>query len=129
MGGISAYRQTQKATESPRAGEYRRLGELTAALLHAEENPKDAHAWGEAVLENQQFWSSLRVHMLRANTSLPEQLRLQFLSLCEWVEKESALVAAGHATLESLIAINRQIMDGLKPYTGNLSDDTLSAVH
>jgi flagellar biosynthesis regulator FlaF len=125
---IRDYHKAQKTIESQRASEYRRLAELTGALIESDKNQRDAMAYANAVRNNQQFWSILRLQLVQANTSLPPELRVQFLSLAEWVEKESALAAAGDHMLEGLIAVNRQIMEGLKPYTGSLGEDTLRAV-
>lgn len=124
---IRNYHEAQKTVESWRAAEYRRLAELTGALLDAEKQPDNAIAYANAVRHNQQFWSILRLQLVQSNTSLPPELRLQFLSLAEWVEKESVLAASGDHTLEGLIAVNRQIMEGLKPYTGSIGEDTLRA--
>lgn len=122
---VSAYKKTQNKVEAPRVAEYRRLGELTAQLLAASKKPHDARMWAAAVLANQQFWSRLRLNVLAANTSLPEPLRLNFISLAEWVERESLQAAAGAVDFENLIAINQQIMEGLKPFTGSIEGDAL----
>lgn len=125
--GVDNYQQTQERTEAPRAAEYRNLVILNAELQKAKDAPKDVKHWAEAIMANQQFWSRMRVHVLNANTSLPDEMRLQFIQLAGWVEKESALVASGTGDIEQLIAVNQQIMEGLKPYTGSLQEGTLQA--
>jgi flagellar biosynthesis regulator FlaF len=124
---VRSYQETQNAVETRRASEYRQLGVLTAALIHARDHDEDAKGWANAVFQNQQFWSHLRVNMLGAHTSLPAELRLRMISLSEWVEKESIMAASGSQDVESLIAVNQQIMEGLKPYVGSLQDDTLKS--
>jgi flagellar biosynthesis activator protein FlaF len=124
--GIDAYRQTQTTAEMPRAEEYRQLAALTLAMTQAEEKG-DVRAKLEAVFQNQKFWSSLRLMAASAQTSLPVPLKADFVSLADWVERESALASLGEVSLESLIAVNKQIMDGLKPFTGSLAADTLQA--
>lgn len=123
MFGIRAYQETQAHVESPRANEYRKLGELTAMLLAAHGLQGDARIRARAVLENQQFWSRLRIS-LQGGSTMPESLRQQLISLSEWVERESLDAAAG-GKLESLIAVNQQIMEGLKPHTGAFENDSL----
>lgn len=125
--GIETYQQTQERTETPRAAEYRALTQLTAALRHAEKQPDDIKAWVAAIIANQQFWSRLRLHVLHANTCLPDEMRLQFISLSQWVERESAKLVSGEGDLVSLIAVNQQIMEGLKPFTGSIAENTLQA--
>lgn len=125
--GFDAYRQVQKITEQPRAEEYRRLGELTFALVQAEKS-KDAALRARAISDNQRFWSSLRLSMLAAQNSLPAELRAQFVTLADWMERESVLASLGQAEFEGLIAVNRQIMEGLKPYQGSVKEDSLAAI-
>lgn len=127
MHGIDAYRKAQTRTEAPRAQEHRRLTELTAALQEATDKPADARLFATAIVENQQFWSRLRLTVMHTNTSLPAEMRAQFVELAAWVEKESARASTGEATLEHLIAVNQQIIEGLRPYQGSLAEGTLEA--
>ncbi|HVY13229.1 MAG TPA: flagellar biosynthesis regulator FlaF [Alphaproteobacteria bacterium] len=121
---IQQYRQVQEVAEPPRAEEYRRLGEITARLARGHIKG-DATLRAAALIENQKFWSSLRLASVSATNSLPAPLRAQFISLADWVERETVLATLGQADVESLIAVNRQIMEGLAPYKGSLQADTL----
>lgn len=120
------YRETQKTSEGPRAEEYRRLGELTAHLMAAEE-ARDLRLRTKALQENQRFWQSLRLNSISAAQSLPKPLRQQFTKLADWVVKESVMVGLNQGSLGSLIAVNKQIMEGLKPYEGSMAGDKLAA--
>ncbi len=111
------YREVQKTVEDGRAEDYRRLVELTAALSSAETADKKQRA--AAIAANQHFWSALRVAVAARPGHLPESLHLGLIRLADWVERESVLAALGDAPLEGLIAVNRQIMEGLKPLSGN----------
>ncbi len=122
---LETYRETQKF-EAPRAEEYRRLAELTTQLLAAEKSD-DLGVRLKALNENQKFWQGLRLSSVSALNSLPADLRAQFVTLASWVERESVLASLGEAGLSGLIAVNRQIMEGLKPYSGSLAADTLTA--
>jgi flagellar biosynthesis activator protein FlaF len=108
------YRHTQKQAEAPRAAEYRRLVELTVALSHAESS-KDMNARVQAIFDNQTFWSHLRLSALSSYSALPPQMRNSFAHLASWVERESVLASLGEAELEGLIAVNKQIIEGLRP--------------
>lgn len=127
MHGIEAYNSTQKRTEGPRVAEHRRLAELTAALLDASKKPEDAKGFATAIVENQRFWSRLRINVLNANTSLPAEMRGQFVELASWVERESMLASTGESPLDHLIAVNQQIMEGLRPFKGSVAEDTIEA--
>lgn len=126
MQGIETYSKTQMRTESPRAAEHRRLAELTKALNNALQKPDDAKAYAIAVLENQSFWSRLKINVLNANTSMPAEMRAHFIELAGWVERQSLAATTGQASLDDLIAVNQQIMEGLRPYKGSIAEDTLT---
>lgn len=122
-----AYQNIQNKVESQRALEYRQLGELTSALLCARDHEHDVSARARAVHGNQIFWSHLRVHALEAVNSLPSDMRLSMIALAEWVEKNSVEAALGTVPLDDLIAVNQQLMEGLKPYKGSLAGDALQS--
>jgi flagellar protein FlaF len=109
-----AYRHTQKQAEAPRAEEYRRLVELTVALSRAESS-KDTGQRVQAIFDNQCFWSHLRLSALSSYSVLPPQMRSSFANLAGWVERESVLASLGETELEGLIAVNKQIIEGLRP--------------
>lgn len=122
-----AYHDTQNKVETQRAVEYRQLGELTSALIHARDHESDGAGRAKAVHLNQLFWSHLRIHALEAVKSLPQEMRLSMIALAGWVEKNSVEAALGNASLDDLIAVNQQLMEGLKPYQGSLAGDALQA--
>jgi flagellar protein FlaF len=126
MTPTEAYRQVQQAAEAPRAEEYRQLASLTLALTRAEEKG-DLRTRLEAIMQNQKFWSALRMAAMAAQASLPAPIRADFVGLADWVERESALASLGDTNLEALIAVNKQVMEGLKPYKGSMQADTLQA--
>lgn len=125
--GIETYREVQAKVEGGRAEDYRRLAELTRDLLRAQKDTGDVALWASAVYRNQQFWSRLRLSMLQATASLPDALRLQFFSLAEWVEKESVRASVGEVDLDHLIAVNKQIMEGLRDYGDALASHAIDA--
>ncbi|MBV6632155.1 MAG: flagellar biosynthesis regulator FlaF [Alphaproteobacteria bacterium] len=121
MNNYAAYQQNQNATQSPREVEYRLLGQVTAALVKAEEVYADSKADVEkkkivvdAVLWNRNVWSAFRVDLLDAENNLPTELKAQLISISLFIERETTAVLDHEADLEALIDINKQIMDGLK---------------
>ncbi len=111
---IKDYQQTQGKVETQRMQDYRQLGTINAHLMEAQKDLKNAKLLTEAVTQNQQFWSRLRLYMTQGANDLPEHVRKQCLALAEWVERESVVVAAGGAqNLSGLIAVNQKLMEGL----------------
>lgn len=121
MNNYAAYQQNQNATQSPREVEYRLLGQVTAALVKAEEVYEASKSdidkkkiVVDAVLWNRNVWSAFRVDLLDADNNLPTELKAQLISISLFVERETNAVMNHEADLEALIDINKQIMDGLK---------------
>lgn len=122
MSGIDAYKKTITQTATTRDTEYRLLAQVTAELMKALENNKNASAdpvkasqVASALNWNKQVWDVFVEDCGTAGNQLPRELRAAIVSLGIWVTKETALALEGDGDIESLIAVNRDIMKGLKP--------------
>lgn len=115
MNNYAAYQQSQNTTEHPRDIEYRLLGQVTAAMIKASENPQDRPAVIDAVLWNRNIWSAFRVDLLDPGNRLPKELKAQLISISLFIERETTEVLNDTADMEALIDINKQIMEGLRP--------------
>ncbi|MEM1138460.1 MAG: flagellar biosynthesis regulator FlaF [Pseudomonadota bacterium] len=111
---LQAYQATQKTVESPREAEYRIFGQVTSALVRAEENTDDLKARIDAVGDNRKLWSALAMDCATEGNGLPDVLRAQIISLSIWVGKYSTEVMTAKASMEPLIDVNRAVMEGLK---------------
>lgn len=116
--GYAVYKTVQNKTEEPRDVEYRLLAQVTASLLRAMDNPKEFHDRIKAVLWNRDIWSALRVDLSHEDNQLPKQLRASLISISIWVERETTAILNGEGDMSALIDINRNIMAGLKPHSG-----------
>ena len=58
---------------------------------------------------------------MSSDNQLPKELRAQLLSIAIWVNKYSVPAMKSEASLEPLISVNKQIMEGLRgaPQAGN----------
>lgn len=124
MSGIDAYRKTINQTATSRDTEYRLLAQVTAELLKAVENQKGATAdpvktaqVATALNWNKQVWDVFVEDCGSEGNQLPRELRAAIVSLGIWVTKETALALEGQGDIDSLVAVNRDIMKGLKPDT------------
>lgn len=113
MNGYSAYAKSQNVVESAREVEYRLIGQVTAALIEAQEST-DATKRVDAVLWNRQIWSAFRVDLMDPNNALPKPIRAQLISLSLWVDRETHAVLDKKSDMSALIEINKSIMEGLK---------------
>ncbi len=122
MSGIDAYKKTITQTATSRDTEYRLLAQVTSELIKAVENKKGAMndptkmaQVASALNWNKQVWDIFVEDCGTAGNQLPRDLRAAIVSLGIWVTKETAIALEGEGDIDSLIAVNRDIMKGLKP--------------
>lgn len=115
--GVSAYKQTIKATAEPKQIEYRVFQRVTNRL----ETFKGRKGFSElteefkqAIWENQQLWNALSADLIQPDNKLPKDLRAHLLSLGRFIDTHSAKVLHGSATVDAIVEINQSIMKGLK---------------
>lgn len=125
---VSAYKRTMRDTQTPRETERQIISRITANLaVHAEtydkaETPKARLAVLSAGLqlplaENIRLWSALKADLGREENALAPQLRAQLISLALFVERHTSQVLRGEGKLETLLTINRSIIEGLAGIT------------
>lgn len=109
-----AYGRVQNRVESQRQIEYRLLGQVTGALIAASEKPHDKKALYDAVLWNQKVWDVFLNDIAGDDNKLPMDLRKRLVAICLAVRRETAAIIDGKGDLPGLIAVNRNIMEGLR---------------
>ena len=122
MSGIDAYKKAITQTATTRDTEYRLLAQVTSELIKAIENSKDAETdpvkmsqVASALNWNKQVWDVFVEDCGTAGNQLPRDLRAAIVSLGIWVTRETATALEGGGDIDTLIAVNRDIMKGLKP--------------
>ncbi|MDA1311632.1 MAG: flagellar biosynthesis regulator FlhF [Proteobacteria bacterium] len=70
--------------------------------------------FADALNWNNQVWDLFADDCGTAGNQLPRELRAAIVSLGIWVKKETAAALNHEGDLESLIAVNRDIMKGLR---------------
>ena len=122
MSGIDAYKKTINQTATSRDTEYRLLAQVTSELIKAIDNkvgagndPIKMSQVASALNWNKQVWDVFVEDCGTAGNQLPRDLRAAIVSLGIWVTKETALALEGEGDIDSLVAVNRDIMKGLKP--------------
>jgi len=110
---VQAYQKAQRASENSRSTEYRLFGQVTGALLDAQNAGAKGAALIDAIDWNRRLWSTLAVDCMDDNNQLSRPLRAQIVSLSLWVTKYSSEVVQQGASLEPLIDVNRNVMQGL----------------
>jgi flagellar protein FlaF len=114
MKGYAAYDRVSKTTENPRQVEYRLLAQVTSALRAAKEKPDDRPNFYNALVWNKKVWDAFLCDLVDDKNRLPKPIRDQLMKLAAWVSKQTFAVMDGNASIDALIDVNAQIMDGLK---------------
>ena len=112
----AAYQTASARIENPRETEYRLFGQVTRALMEASRS--EAHEFkkrADALDWNRRMWSGFAADCGSEGNRLPEALRAAIISLGIFVSKETSAVIRGESDFETLIEINKTIMQGLAP--------------
>ena len=111
---LQAYQNAQRAVEDPRITEYRLFGQVTGALIDVQKAGSDAAPLVEAVDWNRKLWRTLAADCMDDRNQLPQDIRAKIVSLSLWIAKYSRRVTREGASLDPLIEVNRNMMQGLK---------------
>ena len=109
------YRQPAQQGGSPRETEGRALMEAARRLSIAKDNPGDPDAIVDTVRLNWRLWTIFQSEVSEPEAGLPEDLRTNMLTLCNFVDKRTVEILANPKSqlLDVLININRNIAAGL----------------
>ncbi len=111
------YARTQAQAERPQQTEVRALATVTGQLQKAMD-AGDHRALIEAVHLNRRLWNVFQCDLVHPDNGLPDHIKAQLLSLSIWVQKHSSEVMRGRKPATNLIAVNQDIMEGLKAQSG-----------
>lgn len=112
---LNAYQKTQSVGRSPRSTEYQLFGKVTHALINAKDKDRRDQEFIKALDWNRRMWSVLSADCATAGNGLPDQLRAQIVSLALFISRYTSQVMRGKEDLDTLIDINRTVMEGLAP--------------
>ena len=113
---LQAYTAATARAESPRDLEYRLFGQVTRALVQASTvDASDIATRIDALDWNRRLWSALSGDCGAKGNSLPPSVRAQIISLSLFVNRHTSVVMRGDDNFDTLIEINRMMMQGLMP--------------
>jgi flagellar biosynthesis activator protein FlaF len=108
---ISAYRRRKEAEEMPREMERRAFMTTIGKLLEGRE--KGGRPLIDACYLNQQLWTALMLDLALPQNGLPDDLKARLISIAIWVQRYTPTVLSGGASVDPLISVNRNILEGL----------------
>ena len=110
---LAAYQRVQEIAETPRATEYRLLGDVTAEMVTAWERGYRGAALMPALHRNREMWSTFAAICGTMGNGLPDALRASIISISLWVDRFTSDVVAGREAIEPLLEVNRAVREGL----------------
>ena len=111
-----AYQTASARTEDPRSTEYRLMGQVTRALMEIKElKSGEIRKRAEALDWNRRVWAAFAADCASDDNRLPESLRASIISLAIFISNETRQAMRGGGDIDTLIEINRMIMQGLAP--------------
>ena len=111
---LRAYQQAASRAEAPKDAEYRLFGQVTRALMHASTVDKsDISTRIDAIDWNRRLWSAMARDCAEPGNRLPQEVRAGIISLSLFVGRHSSEVMRGDDDFETLIEINKIIMQAL----------------
>lgn len=111
---LTAYQRVRTITESPRGTERRLMVQITGDLIDARDAGKTGRELAPVLFRNREVWSAFSDACAARGNRLPDGLRASIVSLGLWVDRYSSAVMAGRDDIDALIAVNREIIEGLQ---------------
>jgi flagellar protein FlaF len=112
---VASYGRVQDKVEDPRRIELMLLGKVNAQMSAADEQ-----GWRERIdasYQNRRVWNAFRADVVAqdaAGAGLPDELKAGLINISLWVDSYSAKLLSQDAPLHPLIAVNEQIITGLR---------------
>lgn len=110
---LATYQRVRAIAETPRATEYRLVGEITGELLAAWDRGLRGPLLMPALHRNREMWSTFSAACGAPGNGLPEALRASIISLALWVDRFTSDVVAGQEEIGPLVEVNRSVLEGL----------------
>lgn len=111
---VAAYQKANQNAENPRQTEYRAFALFTRAMEDADKEENVVERI-RAVANNRRLWLTMQMDLLSEENALPDDLKSRLLSIAFWVGRYSLQAMKGEASVAPLIAVNKQIMEGMRP--------------
>ncbi|VAV90774.1 Flagellar synthesis regulatory protein FlaF [hydrothermal vent metagenome] len=125
---LTAYQKVSNQAETASSTEYRLFAMVTRSLMDAQTaDTNDFTKVAEAVDWNRRVWGALAYDCASEDNGLPDALRAGIISLSIFINKHSSAVVHDVSEMETLIDINRMIMQGLADQAKLVQTNTAQA--
>ncbi|WP_169567651.1 flagellar biosynthesis regulator FlaF [Sneathiella limimaris] len=111
---FEAYKKANLSAEHPAQTEYRLFAEITGELVAANKPEASPSEKINAIFRNSQLWLTLHADLMSEDNGLNKETKAGLISLALWVNRFTSQVMRTKTDLEPLIAVNKDIMAGLR---------------
>ena len=127
VAAATTYRQPGQQGGSPRETEGRALLEAARRMAAAQKSAQPAADIRDAVRLNWRLWTIFQSELSSPGHEMPETLRINMLTLCNFVDKRTVEIIAGPKPhlVDVLVNINKNVAAGL--LTAPVSDAVVAA--
>ena len=110
---LTAYHRARSIVETPRQVERRLMIEITGEMVQARDAGHTRGALMPTLHRNREAWRTFGTVCGAVGNALPNGLRASIFSLALWVDHFTSDVIAGRESIDDLIDVNRDIIEGL----------------
>ncbi len=110
---LNAYHRARTIVETPRQAERRLMIEITGEMVQARDAGYVRGALMPVLHRNREVWRTFGAVCGTVGNALPNGLRASIVSLSLWVDHFTSDVVAGRESIDDLIDVNRDIIEGL----------------
>jgi flagellar biosynthesis activator protein FlaF len=112
---LASYQRVRQMAETPRDTERRLIAQITAEMAAAWDSGVRGGALMPALHRNREMWSTFGAACGAVGNALPDAVRAQIISIGLWVDRFTSEVVAGRESIDALLGVNRDLLDGLAP--------------
>lgn len=112
---LATYQRVRSIAETPRATEYRLVGEITGEMIAAWGRGLRGPALMPTLHRNREMWGAFSAACGTPGNGLPDGVRASIISLALWVDRFTSDVVSGRETIDALVEVNKSILEGLAP--------------
>ena len=110
---VLSYQRVRHSVETPLETECRLIAENSTEMAGAWETGARGAALMPALHRNREMWGTFAAACGASGNALPPAVRAQIMSIALWVDRFTSEVVAGRETVDDLLSVNRDMLEGL----------------
>lgn len=109
---VSSYQKAQMITEDPRQIEYQAFAKVTGRLISARDSGSKGAELVNVLHDNKSLWQAFADACSVEGNKCTNEFRASIISMHLFIGRHAGLVIRGQASIDDLIEINKNVMEG-----------------